>query len=232
MKFREDLMSELSITINDEQLEKFHVYYQYLIEYNKITNLTRITEKNDVFYKHFFDSLTLAKSVDIKAYSSLCDMGSGAGFPSIPLKIIYPHLKITIVDSLNKRITFLSNLVDKLNLEDVELVHDRVENFATNHQMHFDLVTARALGHLSLITEMGMPMLKKDGYFIGLKAKQFEDELNQAKSAIATLGGQIENIHEMILPHDYGYRVHILIKKARHIKGYPRSYVNMTKKPL
>jgi len=232
MMFKEDVKKLLNIELTEMQEEQFNVYYHYLIEYNKITNLTRITDQIEVYYKHFFDSLTIANSIDLSNCHLLCDMGSGAGFPSIPLKIIYPHLEITIVDSLNKRITFLNNLVEKLKLEHVKLIHDRVESFALNHQKIFDLVTARALGHLSLITEMGMPMTKINGLFVGLKAKHYEEELIQSKHAIALLGGDIEKIESFELPHEYGQRVHIIIKKLKHTKGYPRAFSMMTKKPL
>ncbi|MCF7931087.1 MAG: 16S rRNA (guanine(527)-N(7))-methyltransferase RsmG, partial [Acholeplasmataceae bacterium] len=166
MKFKEDISKELNIEITEEQATQFETYYQFLIEYNEITNLTRITEKEEVYYKHFYDSLTLVKSINFNEIESICDMGSGAGFPSIPLKIIYPHLQVTIVDSLNKRIIFLNKLVDKLGLVDIKLIHNRVEVFALDNQMEFDLVTARALGNLSLILEMGIPMTKIGGKFI------------------------------------------------------------------
>jgi 16S rRNA (guanine527-N7)-methyltransferase len=232
MMFKEDLKKILNLDISDEQEKQFDVYYHYLIEYNKITNLTRITEKDEVYYKHFFDSLTIVMSIDLTQIHSLCDMGSGAGFPSIPIKILYPHIKVTIIDALNKRILFLNQLMDKLNLHDVILVHDRIENYAKIHQESFDLVTARALGSMSLISEMGIPMVKKDMYFLGLKAQNYEQELKEAERGIHLLGGLIQEIKHLNLPYGLGERTHIIIKKEKHIKGYPRSNALMSKKPL
>jgi 16S rRNA (guanine527-N7)-methyltransferase len=159
-------------------------------------------------------------------------MGSGAGFPSIPLKIMFPHLKITIVDSLNKRINFLMQLIEKLHLSDISLYHQRVEDFAINHQKEFDVVTARALGHLSLISEMGIPMVKKEGYLIAPKGQQAELEIEEAQQAIDYLGGTIVIKKRFELPQNYGQRTNILIKKVKHISGFPRTYTQMVNKPL
>ncbi len=232
MIFKEDVKKYLDIELSDTQMFQFDVYYNYLITYNQTTNLTRITEEQEVYYKHFFDSLSLAKTINFNKVEAICDMGAGAGFPSIPLKIVFPHLKVTIVDSLNKRIVFLTQLIERLNVTHVELVHDRVENFALSHQELFDFVTARALGHLTLITEMGLPMVKLGGVFLGLKSQNFEEELKESKHAITKLGGKIKDIHQFDLPHHYGQRVHINIEKIKHVKGFPRSYAHMTKKPL
>lgn len=232
MNFRQDLLEILDVEITDEQLQTLNVYYQYLIEYNKTTNLTRITETDEVYYKHFYDSLTLAKTIDMKKIQTVCDMGSGAGFPSLPLKIIFPHLKITIVDSLNKRIIFLEKLVDKIGLTNVDLIHDRVEHYAKAYQAAFDLVTARALGSMSLISEMGIPMTKIGGYFIGLKGINYENEMIEAGHGIELLGGKISEIIKHELPHQYGTRFHIVIKKIKHVSGYPRQYAVMMKKAL
>lgn len=232
MNFKIDVENLLGHTMTEEQLRLFDIYYQFLIEYNEITNLTRITEKQEVYYKHFFDSLTLTNSIDVNRITSICDMGSGAGFPSLPLKIMYPHLEITIVDSLGKRITFLNLLVEKLQLNHVTLIHDRVEMYATSHQQQFDLVTARALGHLSMIAEMGLPMVKTNGYFLAPKGLNVEAEIKESEHAISLLGGSITSIQSFELPLNYGHRTNILIQKKKHISGYPRSYVQMTKKPL
>ena len=231
MNFRNNLQ-ELNIHLTDNQLEKFEIYHSFLIEYNKITNLTRITEREEVFIKHFYDSLTLNDAVDFSKINTLCDMGSGAGFPSIPLKIIYPHLEVTIVDSLNKRIEFLKQLLEKLEIENVSLIHDRMELYAIKHQDYFDLVTARALGNMSLISEMGLPITKINGIFIAMKALNYEEELHQAKNAIKILGGNIECIKHFDLPDLHGNRTLIVIRKSKSIKGYPRSFALMNKKPL
>jgi 16S rRNA (guanine527-N7)-methyltransferase len=232
MHFKSDLSTGLNIEINDYQEHQFEIYYEFLVEYNKITNLTRITEKNEVYYKHFYDSLTMASSINIQDVHSICDMGSGAGFPSIPLKIIYPHLNVTIVDSLNKRIVFLQKLIAKLNIDNVTLVHDRVEHYALEHQRQFDIVTARALGSLSLISEMGIPMIKDRGRFIALKGINYELELSESTQTLKSLGSKVEDIKKYDLPHEFGTRYHIVIKKMKHVKGYPRHFSMMSKNPL
>jgi len=232
MQFKNDLARGLKIEIDDVQENQFELYYEFLIEYNKITNLTRITEKDEVYYKHFYDSLTMASSLNMNDVQSICDMGSGAGFPSIPLKIIYPHLQITIVDSLNKRIVFLKKLIEKLDLNNVTLVHDRVEHYALDHQQQFDIVTARALGNLSLISEMGIPMTKMNGRFIALKGINYELELLESSQTLDILGSKVEEIKKYDLPYEFGTRYHIIIKKNKHIKGYPRHFSIMSKKPL
>lgn len=232
MNFEKDIEKLLGISLSLEQMDQFNVYYEFLVEYNKITNLTRITEKEEVFYKHFYDSITLANTTDFYKVNSLCDMGAGAGFPSIPLKIVFPHLDITIVDSLGKRITFLNQLVEKLHLNNVSINHDRNEVFALRHQLKYDVVTARALGHLSLILEMGMPMLKLDGYFIAPKGALCDQEINEAMHALEVLGGKIVKVVRFDLPNDYGQRANILITKIKHTKGYPRTFAQMSHKAL
>lgn len=230
--FKSGLELLLGQSLTDGQMDQFETYYHFLVEYNQITNLTRITDKHEVYYKHFYDSLTLTNVCDFSAVLTICDMGSGAGFPSIPLKIIYPHLHVTIIDSLGKRITFLTKLIQKLQLDNVELIHDRIETFALSHQKSFDVVTARALGHLSLICEMGIPMLKENGYFIAPKGSNYQSEVDDAKKAISTLGGSIDKMIVFQLPFDYGQRANILIQKKKHIQGYPRSFALMNKKTL
>lgn len=230
MNFKLDIKNDLDLELTDEQIDKLNVYYSELITYNQHTNLTRIVEYNEVMYKHFYDSLTLAKTIDINQIRNICDMGSGAGFPSIPLKIIFEHLEVTIVDSLNKRIKFLQQLVDKLELTHVDLVHDRVEIYAKKHQKAFDLVTARALGNMKLISEMGIPMTKVNGYFIAMKSSNYEEELEEARETITLLGGKMSHITQLSLPYDYGKRSNICIKKVKHTSGYPRSFAVMSKK--
>lgn len=232
MTFRDHVQLLLNLTLDEKQLKLFDDYYHELIEYNKITNLTTITDEEGVYFKHFFDSLTLAKTVDLSKIVTLCDMGSGAGFPSIPLKIVYPHLKVTIVDSLNKRILFLNRLNEILGFTDIECIHDRVETFALKRQGFFDLVTARALGHLRQISEMGIPMVKENGLFVSLKGPHFQEEINQSTNALKLLKSSIEKVDEFELPRNLGKRANIVIRKHKHIVGYPRTYQIMTKKPL
>jgi 16S rRNA (guanine527-N7)-methyltransferase len=232
VNFELDLKHELHLELSDEQKEQFLTYFDFLIEYNKITNLTRITEKMDVYYKHFFDSLSLVNVLNFNDIETICDMGAGAGFPSIPLKIIFPHLKVTIVDSLNKRITFLKLLIEKLHLDHIECYHARIEDFAVHHQSAYDVVTARALGHLSLILEMGIPMVKKLGYFIAPKGQQSDVEINEATQTMKQLGASLIMNKTFDLPHNYGQRANILFQKIKHVPGYPRTYTQMTNKPL
>ncbi len=230
--FHKDVLEGLGIDLSEEQLEQFDRYYDALISYNKHTNLTRITERDEVDIKHFYDSLTLAKTLDLSQATSLCDMGSGAGFPSIPLKLIYPHLEITIIDSLGKRIAFLKQLIETLDLRDVNLVYDRIEKHAKQHTEMFDVVTARALGRLPLILEMGIPMLKVNGMFIAYKGQNYESELLDSRRTLHMLGSKITDEIRYDLPNDMGSRVHIVVEKLKHIKGYPRSFAAMKKKSL
>lgn len=232
MTFKDHVESLLNISLSENQISLFNTYYHELIEYNKVTNLTSITDEEGVYFKHFYDSLTLARTVDLHSTTTLCDMGAGAGFPSIPLKIIYPHLKITIVDSLNKRIHFLHHLTEVLGIQDIHCIHDRIETFALKNLSSFDIVTARALGHLRLIAEMGIPMVKESGVFVPLKGPQFQEEIDQSTNALKLLKSSIERIDEFELPNGLGKRANIIIRKHKHITGYPRAYHLMIKKPL
>jgi 16S rRNA (guanine527-N7)-methyltransferase len=232
MTFKEDVKQAIGFELSETQEKQFEQYALFLVEYNRITNLTRIVETEEIYYKHFYDSLLIAASVDMKSIKSICDMGSGAGFPSIPLKIVFPHLSVTIIDSLNKRITFLKQLSEKIRLDKMSIVHDRVELFAKKHQASYDLVTARALGDMSMISEMGLPMTKVGGWFLGLKSTNYEIELEQASHGIHKLGGEIQFIFHRDLPYDFGHRVIIGITKQKHIEGYPRTFAQMNNKPL
>lgn len=231
--FKTDINQLLNMDVSEKQMQQFELYYQYLIEYNKITNLTRITEKDEVYYKHFYDSLTLAKTIDLSKINSLCDMGAGAGFPSIPIKILFPHLKVTIIDSLGKRITFLKKLIEILEITNIELVYDRIENHAHKSLDSYDLVTARALGKLPLILELGLPMVKIGGIFVAFKSNHYEEELSQSKKAIDILGGKLLKTFPISLPYDYGDRVHIIIEKVhKSTNKYPRPFSTIKKKSL
>ncbi len=232
MEFKFYIKEVLNIELTLLQERKFIEYFHFLIKYNETTNLTRITEKKEVFFKHFFDSLTLVRTIDFNDVQSICDMGAGAGFPSIPLKIIYPHLEVTIVDSLNKRIEFLKQLVEKLQLDKIKLIHNRAEVFALENQEEFDIVTARALGKMSMICEMGLPMTKIDGKFIAMKGLKYSDELKDARKGIKTLGGEVEIIDQFELPYNFGLRVQIVINKKERSSGYPRSFSIIKKNPL
>lgn len=232
MDFKKYLLDELGISMTIEQEKLFSVFYDELIEYNRHTNLTRITDIQEVYYKHFYDSLTLVKTIDLLNCETLCDMGAGAGFPSIPLKIIFPHLKVTIVDSLNKRIKFVEKLCKNLDIKFVEAIHDRIEIYALKNTQKFDLVTARALGNLSLILEMGVPMVKTNGHFIAYKSRMFKEELDKSQNAIKVLNLTLNNVVEFKLPQEMGDRILLDFIKIKHINGYPRNYSIMEKRPL
>lgn len=233
-EFKEKLQ-EQGIELSDKQLEQFEKYYELLVSWNEKMNLTAITEKREVYLKHFYDSIMLALVVDLKPDASLCDVGSGAGFPSIPLKIIYPTLQVSIVDSLNKRITFLTNLVKELGLEGVSLFHDRAETFAQSkdHRESYNYVTARAVARLNVLTELCLPLVKKNGSFLALKAAKSDEELAEAQSAIRLLGGKFVEDKESFLPVT-GDERHVLIidKKKETPKKYPRKPGLPNKQPI
>lgn len=230
MDFKADVRQFYKYNLSDKQLSLFETYYYKMIEYNKHTNLTTITEKDDAYYKHFFDSLTLMPYINGNEY--LCDMGSGAGFPSLPLKIVYPELKITIIDSSNKRISFLKELIEDLNLTNVELIHDRIEVYGEKNKNKFDIVTARALGRLNLISEMALPMLKVGGNFLVMKGSSGKEELKESKNALKVLKASVTLTNRFLLPHNYGERHLYIIRKNQHVKGFPRKYPQMLRKPL
>src|SRR5574342_217721 len=195
-------LEEKGITLASTHLPQYEQYYETLVEWNEKMNLTAITEKGDVYLKHFFDSISAGFYYDFRTKMSVCDVGAGAGFPSIPIKIAFPNLHITIVDSLNKRITFLEHLAKMLKLENVRFVHDRAETFGQNkeYREQFDVVTARAVARLSVLSELCIPLVKKGGVFIAMKAASAEDEVNSAQRAIKALGGEIIQKERFLLP--------------------------------
>lgn len=230
-------LSKHNFKLTDQQKQQFKLYFKFLIEVNKNVNLTRITEENEVYLKHFYDSITplLFFSEVFTQNSTLCDVGAGAGFPSIPLKILRPDLKVTIVDSLAKRLTFLKELVVKLNLTDVELVHGRAEDVGQNklYREKFDLVTARAVAKMSVLSEYCLPLVKKGGYFIALKGPKAGTELDEGKAAIATLGGKLVQDTELTLPETSEERTLVLVKKVKETpKKYPRQAGTPRRKPI
>ena len=171
-------IKKLDIEPTKEQLEQLEKYYELLIEYNKKINLTAITDKEDVYLKHFYDSLTISKIIDLNKENTLCDLGSGAGFPGLVLKIFYPHLSITLVDSLEKRIKFLNTVIKELNLHFIEAVHARIEEYSIKNIENYDIVTARAVTNLSALLEMGSPLIKINKYFIAMKGNFNEEYKN------------------------------------------------------
>lgn len=207
-------LEELNIEVTAEKLDLLDKYYKELVEYNSHTNLTAITKEEDVYLKHFYDSLTITKVIDLNTIDNLLDIGSGAGFPGIVLKIFYPHLKVTLLDSNNKKTTFLSYITEKLNLENVTVIHDRVENYAKDNLNKFDIVTSRAVANLRVITELSLPLVKVNGYFIAMKGN-IAEELKDAEKTISSLSSKIEKIIDFNLYQETGQRNIIKIKKLK-----------------
>ncbi len=213
---------KLGINLTQQQLTQLEEYYNLLIEWNEKINLTRITEKEDVYLKHFYDSLTLVKVIDLNNDLSLCDVGTGAGFPGLVLKICFPNLKITLVDSLQKRINFLNEVISKLNLKNIEAVHDRAEDYAKKHREEYDIVTSRAVANLRVLSELTIPMVKVGGYFAPMKAN-VDDEIIEAKDIINKLSGKLERKETFNLPIEESIRNILLIKKESKTNPvYPR----------
>lgn len=225
-------LQDKGITLSDKQLNQFELYYQTLVEWNEKMNLTAITKKEDVYLKHFYDSLTISFDYPFNN-QSLCDIGAGAGFPSIPLKIVYPHLKITIVDSLTKRITFLKHLIQILELDNVEAISARAEDYAKEHREVFDIVTARAVARLNILDELCLPLVKVNGDFITLKGLKAQEELTEARTGIEKLGGKVIKQVDFTLTNENDYRCNIFIHKIKNTpKNYPRPFGKIKKKPL
>ena len=219
--------------LSDKQIAQFNLYYELLTAKNKVMNLTAITEYNDVVKKHFIDSMMISRVLDMKKISSLCDVGTGAGFPGIPLKIVYPHLQLTLVDSVGKRVNFLSEVVEKLGLEDVEAIHSRTEDLAHNskYREKYDLVTARAVASMNVLSEYCIPYAKIGGYFAAYKSGNIEEEIENAKNAVKTLGGKIEKT-DMFELYEMGRSI-VLIRKVNSTpKIYPRKAGTPSKNPL
>lgn len=233
-KFRAMLL-EKGITLTDKQLDQFNLYFKTLVEWNEKMNLTAITDEEEVYLKHFYDSITASFYFDFSKPFRLCDVGAGAGFPSIPLKIVYPHIEVTIVDSLNKRISFLNHLAKELNLENVHFIHDRAETFGVNpeYRESFDVVTARAVARMSVLSELCLPLVKTGGYFIAMKAANAKEELSVGQKAITTLGGKVEEIFTFTLPIEESERNITVIKKEKQTpKKYPRKPGTPGKMPI
>lgn len=234
--FAEEL-ANYGFKLSSKQKKQFATYYNKLIEFNKKVNLTRITDKNEVYLKHFFDSITpLLEFSDLfKGEKSLCDVGAGAGFPSLPIKILCPDLSITIVDSLGKRLKFLDELVSDLSLDKVTLVHSRAEDAGQNKNLRekFDLVTGRAVARMSVLSEYCLPLAKVDEYLVALKGPKAQDELAEAKNAIEVLGGSVKEVKELMLPDTDDERTLIVVKKVKATpKKYPRQAGTPNRKPL
>ena len=217
-------MEEIGIQLSDMQTEQFLTYYDMLIERNKVMNLTAITEYDDVVEKHFVDSVSLIKALDEEKVKNVIDIGTGAGFPGIPLKIVFPHLKVTLLDSLNKRIKFLNDVIGALELENIETIHGREQ---------YDLCVSRAVANLATLSEYCLPYVKVGGYFISYKSGEIEEELQQSKRAVSILGGTLGDVIKFALPGTDIGRSFVKIKKVKNTgKKYPRKAGLPSKEPL
>lgn len=234
-KILTDGCENLGITLSEEQIEQFMLYYEYLIEKNKVMNLTGITEFDDVMIKHFVDSLAVVKAVDMNQVHTLLDLGTGAGFPGIPLKIAFPHVKMVLLDSLNKRIKFLNEVIDKCRLEKITAIHGRAEELAKqkNYRENFDLCVSRAVANLSSLSEYCIPYVKMNGQFISYKSGNIDMELKEAERAIKILGGQKKEVIRFQLPDSDIDRSLVVIDKVKTTPGkYPRKAGMPSKEPL
>ena len=228
-------LKEKGIELTDNQITQFKKYFELLVEWNEKMNLTAITDLEGVYLKHFYDSISASFYFDFTKVESLCDVGAGAGFPSLPIKICFPHLHVTIVDSLNKRITFLNHLSEELQLENVQFVHARAEEFGQNvkYRETFDVVTARAVARLSVLSELCIPLAKQGGYFVALKAAAGPEELKDAKKAITTLGAKLKEEFSYLLPVEESERTLYVFDKIKQTpKEYPRKPGVPNKTPI
>lgn len=228
-------LAELHITLSSKQVEQLKQYYYMLVETNKVMNLTAITEWDEVVLKHFLDSLAIVKVLDLNQVKTVIDVGTGAGFPGIVLKIAFPHLQITLLDSLNKRVKFLNTVIEELKLTDITAIHGRAEEIGRNPQYReqYDLCVSRAVANLATLSEYCMPFVKTKGVFCSYKGSNGEEEVETAKKAISLLSGKIEKVDTMILPDSDISRVFVQIRKEKPIsKKYPRKAGLPGKEPL
>lgn len=230
-----DTIKKLGIELSERQAEQFLLYYRFLTEKNKVMNLTAITEYSDVVLKHFADSLSIVKLCDMESVQTMIDIGTGAGFPGIPIKIVFPKIRVVLLDSLNKRIRFLEELIGLLRLDYVSAVHARAEDAAKEkaYRERFDLCVSRAVANLSSLSEYCIPFVKKGGLFVSYKSTNIDTEIQDSEHAISLLGGQIKEKKEFCLPNSDVERTLILIKKRETTPAkYPRKAGLPSKEPL
>lgn len=224
-------VNELGLEVTDEKLDKLNKYYELLVSFNEKINLTAITLKEEVYLKHFYDSLTLVKIIDFNKYNTFCDIGTGAGFPGIVIKIFFPHLKVTLIDALNKRIDFLNVVISELQLKDIETIHSRIEDYGKNNRELYDIVTARAVTNLSNLLEFAIPIVKVNKYFIAMKGSN--NELDTISNASKLLNIKLEEKKEFSLPYEESKRNLIkFVKLDKTNNKYPRKFNEIKKKPL
>lgn len=234
-KIFEEKLQAIGITLNDLQKKQFHQFYEMLVEWNKVMNLTGITEYEEVNEKHFVDSLSLVKAIDVEKVETVIDVGTGAGFPGIPLKIAFPHLKVVLLDSLNKRIKFLNEVIETLGLENIKTIHGRAEDYAkqAEYREQFDLCVSRAVANLSTLSEYCLPYVKVGGLFVPYKSGEIDEEVLESKKAIHILGGKLDNVIKFQLPGTEIGRSFVKIEKTKNTsKKYPRKAGLPSKEPL
>jgi len=225
-------LKKINIIINDNQLKQLELYYELLIEWNEKINLTGITEKNEVYLKHFYDSSTMNMVINLNNVKKLCDIGTGAGFPGIVIKILFPNIFVTLVDSLEKRCKFLNIVINELKLDNIEVIHDRAEDFSKKHREEYDVVTSRAVAKLNTLLEYSVPIAKINGKIIELKGN-IQDELEKSMNAITKLDIEIEKIYNFKLPYENSNRNIIVFNKKKSTNIiYPRKISEMKKNSL
>jgi len=235
LKKFENQLNQFDICLNEEQKMQFQKYFELLIEWNKVMNLTAITEREEVNEKHFVDSLAIAKDLDMNNVKQVIDIGTGAGFPGIPLKIAFPHLEIALLDSLQKRVKFLDEVICKLQLKKIYVFHGRAEDYARKeeHREKYDLCVSRAVANLASLSEYCIPYVKVDGKFVAYKSGMIDEEVEKSLRAIQILGGKVEKIEKFELPDSDIGRAFVYIKKVKNTsKKYPRKAGIPAKDPL
>lgn len=221
------------IELNTTQKEQLYNYFNLLVDSSKVMNLTTITEEEDVYIKHFYDSILALKHIENTKDITLLDIGSGAGLPGIVLKIVYPNTKITLLEPTTKRCNFLNSVIEKLDLKDILVVNDRAENYIKDRRESYDFVTARAVASLNILSELALGFVKKGGYFIAMKGQNYLEELAISKNVISKMGGILDKTYSYNLPKDAGNRCIITIKKQKNTPIlYPRMYAKIKKNPL
>ena len=224
-------LEKLGIVLDDKQLDQLEKYYELLVDANSKFNLTAITDKKDVYLKHFYDSILAMSVLDDKDIS-FCDMGTGAGFPGVVLKIVCPGIKLTLVDATKKKTEFLKEVVDALRLDNVSIYNDRIETFAYSHENEFDVVTARAVAKLNILLELSARMIKPNGYFVAMKGS-LDSEIEETSHALKVLNMEIVEIKEFVLPVENSKRKIIKVRKIGKTPSlYPRNFAKISKLPL
>lgn len=229
-----EAVADFGLEVSEKQKWQLHRYWELLCEWNGFMNLTGITELNEVYLKHYYDSvLGFLMFKEIRECETLCDVGSGAGFPALPVKILFPHLKMDLVDSLGKRVNFLNHVIEEVGLEHIKAYHARAEEYASLHRESFDIVTARAVARLNMLAELCVPLVKKGGFFIALKGQTGDEELKEAENALKTLGVELLEAHQIELPENAGRRTNIYTKKYKSTSNkYPRPYGKIKNNPI